>query len=183
MNLIYSFIYLIQYQDNTHPSVESFVKDLSKLKDYHKTVSKLHKKRWVGFVSIDSTLFIQEIKKHCSVWRNEFIDVLTKMVEQHTEEASELLDQLNHLISSGEIQGREDLIDEILGGIEKRSEDTLKILNILKKNEIEVDKLQLKATEIRSQYLVMKKDRHNILLQTKDASLKGKYELSIIIEF
>ena len=105
------------------------------------------------------------------------------MVEQHTEEASELLDQLNHLISSGEIQGREDLIDEILGGIEKRSEDTLKILNILKKNEIEVDKLQLKATEIRSQYLVMKKDRHNILLQTKDASLKGKYELSIIIEF
>ena len=95
------------------------------------------------------------------------------MVEQHIEEADQLLDQLNQLISSGEIQGREDLIDEILGGIEKRSTDTLKILAILKKNEVNVEKLQDQANEIRSQYLVMKKDRHNILLQTKDASLKG----------
>ena len=55
-----------------------------------------------------------------------------KMSVQHTEEAEQLLDQLNQLISSGEIQGREDLIDELLGGIEKRSADTLKILNILK---------------------------------------------------
>ena len=97
-----------------------------------------------------------------------------KMSVQHTEEAEELLDQLNQLISSGEIQGREDLIDELLGGIEKRSADTLKILNILKSNEVNVEKLQLKANEIRSQYLILKKDRHNILLQTKDASIKGK---------
>ena len=164
-------------QDYANPSVQSFVKDLSKLKDYHTTVSKLSKKRWVGFVSIDATLFIQEIKKHCSVWKAEFIDVLTKMVQQHIEEAEQLLDQLNQLISSGEIQGREDLIDEILGGIEKRSTDTLKILGILKKNEVNVDKLQIKANEIRNQYLVLKKDRHNILLQTKDASLKGIFRI------
>ena len=150
------------------------MKDLAKLKDYHITVSKLTKKRWVGFVSIDSTNFIQEIKRLCTSWRSEFIDVLMKMSVQHTEEAEQLLDQLNQLISSGEIQGREDLIDELLGGIEKRSADTLKILNILKSNEVNVEKLQLKANEIRSQYLILKKDRHNILLQTKDASIKGK---------
>ena len=95
------------------------------------------------------------------------------MVEQHIEEAEQLLDQLNQLISSGEIQGREDLIDEILGGIEKRSTDTLKILTILKNNDVNVEMLQMKANEIRNKYLVLKKDRHNILLQTKDASLKG----------
>ena len=164
----------LTFKDHTHPSVKSFVKDLSKLKDYHATVSKLSKKRWVGFVSIDSTIFIQEIKKHCTIWRAEFIDVLTRMAEQHTEEAEQLLDQLYQLISSGEIQGREDLIDEILGGIEKRSTDTLKIIAILQKNEVNIEKLQTKAVEIRTQYMVMKKDRHNILLQTKDASLKGR---------
>ena len=97
-----------------------------------------------------------------------------------SEEAEQLLDQLNQLISSGEIQGREDLIDEILGGIEKRSTDTLKILGILKKNEVNVEKLQIKANEIRNQYLVLKKDRHNILLQTKDASLKGIFRVPIV---
>ena len=171
--MLLTLYFEISLQDYAQPSVKSFVKDLSKLKDYHTTVSKLSKKRWVGFVSIDSTLFIQDIKKHCSVWRNEFIDVLTRMVEQHIEEAEQLLDQLNQLISSGEIQGREDLIDEILGGIEKRSTDTLKILTILKTNEVNVEKLQINANEIRNKYLVLKKDRHNILLQTKDASLKG----------
>ena len=97
------------------------------------------------------------------------------MVRQHTEEAEQLLDQLNQLISSGEIQGREDLIDEILGGIEKRTADTLKIITILQKNGMNVEDLQLKANDIRNQYLVLKKDRHNILLQTKDASIKGGY--------
>ena len=163
----------MRFQENTKPSVESFVKDLAKLKDYNLTVSKLSKKRWVGFVSIDSTLFIQDVKKYCNMWRAEFIDVLTKMVQQHTEEAEQLLDQLNQLISSGEIQGREDLIDEILGGIEKRTTDTLKIITILQKNGVNVEALHLKANDIRNQYLVLKKDRHNILLQTKDASIKG----------
>ena len=154
------------------------------MKDYNISVSKLSKKRWVGFVSIDSTIFIQDVKRYCSLWRAEFIDVLTKMVQQHTDEAEELLDQLNQLISSGEIQGREDLIDEILGGIEKRSTDTLKIITILQKNGIKVEELQLKANDIRNQYLVLKKDRHNILLQTKDASIKGsvylRYEVPLL---
>ena len=153
--------------------MDSFLKDLTKLKNVLEVANGVSRKKWVNYYMIDATASIKEILRYCKEWEKDFITILCTLVEVNTDESQSLLADLATLIEEGEIQGKEDYMDEILERVNKNTKDTFKVLALLTKNGINT-KLANEATkDIEEEYLSLKRDKNQILLQHKDASLKS----------
>ena len=152
--------------------VHSFLKDLTKIKNVSNVATGIAKKRWVNFFLIDASSFLKEILTFCKKWEQEFISILCTLVEINTDESMSLLSDLSTLIQSGEIQGKEDYMDETLDKIDSNIRDTKKVLSLLSQNGIDISLAKESTDEIESEYLTIKRDKNQILLQQRDASHK-----------
>ena len=90
------------------------------------------------FFFADATSSIKEVMGFCKKWEKEFISILCTLVEVNTDESQSLLGDLSNMIEEGEIQGKEDYMDEILVRVNKNTVDSFKVLTLLKKNGINV---------------------------------------------
>ena len=61
----------------------------------------------------------------------------------------------------------------LLFGMEQKTTDALKIIKILGRHHVSTADVKERAKQVQERYLVLKRDRSNILLQTKDASQKA----------
>jgi hypothetical protein len=163
---------VLEYYKEECTDVDSFLKDLTKLKNVSEVASAIFKKKWVNFFLIDATSFLRDIITYCKTWEKEFIQILCTLVDINTDESQSLLSDLSALIATGEIQGKEEFMDQTLDQIETNTKDTIKVLKLLQKNGINT-KVAFEATkDIESQYMAIKKDKNQILLQRRDASMK-----------
>ena len=85
--------------------MDSFLKDLTKLKNVLEVANGVSRKKWVNYYMIDATASIKEILRYCKDWEKDFITILCTLVEVNTDESQSLLADLATLIEEGEIQG------------------------------------------------------------------------------
>ena len=157
--------------------VDSFLKDLTKLKSVTNVASGVFKKKWVNFFLVDAANFLKEVLGYCQGWEREFIGILCTLVEVNTDESQSLLADLSALISTGEIQGKEDYMDEVLLKIEENIIDTKKVLHILEQNKIDIALAKEATQDIENEQMTLKKDKNQILLQQRDANLKSMEQM------
>ena len=168
---------VLEFYKEQCTDVESFLKDLTKLKNVSQVANSIAKKRWVNFFLIDASSFLKEILNLCQKWEKEFIAILCTLVEINTDESQALLADLAALIQTGEIQGKEDYMDEILEKINTNIKDTQKVLALLVKNGIDIKLAQQTTDEIETEYSTIKRDKNQILLQQRDASHKSMEQM------
>ena len=88
-----------------------------------------------------------------------------------------ILGDLGALVETGEIQGKEDYMDEVLDKINTNIKDTNKVLTLLAKNEIDIEIARETTNDIEKEYLTIKRDKNQILLQQRDASHKSMEQM------
>ena len=168
---------VLDYYREECTDVDSFLKDLTKLKNVLEVAGVISRKKWVNFFLIDANTSIKEILNFCKGWEREFISILCTLVEVNTDESQSLLADLSTLISEGEIQGKEDYMDEILERVDKNTKDTFKVLALLTKNGINTEIAYESTKEIEEEYLAIKRDKNQILLQNRDSNLKSMEQM------